>query len=352
MRHVPIAVYLDTQVFVRNRFRFDTSELREIRETFVKGGLRLLVPKMMERELTRHFQRRAKEVAEKISNAHNEHPIPALSISLPLRAELEEQCFKTFQKDWEDFKAHFTIEYLPLVGNIEQIVDWYFAIEAPFSEKKNKEFPDAFILSSLEDYLQQHSVRIAVVSSDGDFSNACQKRKNITHFQTLRDYVTAFKPELTKSIFTEPIDATKPITTEDLTEMKAILRRGPSVTSIEKDRVMNLISTRGTNFEYFFLTANEALWLEPLKNGGFFSNPPLVERSEGGIKIPLWRPMEYLVRVFEQAREKVIDIIASLPEIENPKILESIIEIVIKSNDPNLFKKFYRRIEGYLDYRL
>ncbi len=352
MRHVPIAVYIDTEVFYRNGLRFDTSDFRAIRDTFVKGGLRLLVPKMMERELTRHFRRRAREVAEKVSNAHKEHPIQTLSLSLPSKPELEEQCFKALQKEWEDFKGHFTVEELSLIGKIEDVVDWYFAIEAPFSEKKNKEFPDGFILSSLEEYLHRHSGRIAVISTDGDFSTACVKRRNINHFLRLKDYVDAFKPELTKTIFSEPIDPTKPITTEDLSEMKAILGRGSEVTSIEQNRVMNLISPRGTNYEYFFRNANEAFWISPLQDGGFFSNPPPVERNDGGIKVPLWRPMEFLVRVFEKAPEKVISIIASLPEIGNPRILESIIEIIIKSDDPDVFKQFYRQIDSYLEYRL
>ena len=352
MRHVPTAVYIDTEVFVRNGLRFDTSEFRAIRDTFMKGGLRLLVPKMMERELVRHFRRRAREVAEKVSNAHNEYPIRALSIPLPSKPELEEQCFKALQKEWEEFKSHFTLEDLPLMGKLDDIVDWYFAIEAPFSEKKNKEFPDAFILSALEAYFQLHSARIAVVSSDGDFSTACIKKRDISHFSRLRDFVDAFAPELTNAIFREPIDPTKPITTEDLTEMKAILGRGSDVTVMERDRVLKLISTRGTNYEYFFRSAKDAFWLDALRDGGFFSNPPAVERVDGGIKVPFWWPIDFLVRVFEKAPEKVIEIVDSLPEVENPRILESIVEIILKSNDPNLVKKFYRRIEGYLDSRI
>jgi hypothetical protein len=353
MRHVPIALYIDTEVFVRNGLRFDTSDFRALRDTFVKGGLRLLVPKMMERELVRHFRRRARDVAERVSNAHNEHPIRTLSLPLPSKPDLEEQCFKALQKEWEEFKGHFTIEDLPLIGKLEDIVDWYFAIEAPFSSpKKEKEFPDAFILSALEAYFQLHSVRIAVVSSDGDFSSACTSRKNISHFARLKDYIDAFAPELTKEIYREPIDPTKPITTEDLTEMKAILGRGSEITSIERDRVLNLISTRGTNYEYFFRNANEAFWLKSLNSGGFFLNPPPVERGEGGTKVPRWWPMEYLVRVFEKSPAEVIAIIDSLPEVENPRILESIIEIILNSNDPDLIKKFYRKIEGYLDSRL
>lgn len=353
MRHVPTAVYIDTEVFFRNGLRFDTNDFRAIRETFVKGGLRLLVPQMMERELVRHYRRRAREVADKVWSAHNDHPIRKLSLPLPSKPELEEQCFKALQKEWEDFKGHFIVEDLPLMGKLEDIVEWYFAIEAPFSSpKKEKEFPDAFILSSLEAYIQLHSVRIAVVSFDGDFSTACIKRRNISHFSLLKDFINAFAPELSNPSFREPIDPTKPITTEDLTEMKAILGRGANVTVIERDRVLNLISTRGSNYEYFFRNANEELWLDPLRDGGFFSNPPVVERVEGGIKVPLWWPMEFLVRIFEKAPDKVIAIVGSLPDVENPRILESIVEIILKSNDPALIKKFYRLIEGFLDSRL
>ena len=341
MRHVPIAIYIDTEVFVRNGLQFDTEDFVAIRKTFVKGGLRLLVPKMMELELFRHFERGANEVAEKlvgahqvmerelfrhfkrdankvaknIVGAHQRSPIELPSL-LPIQ-ELESRCIDALQEKWRVFKEHFTVEELPLVGCLEDVVDWYFNVEPPFAKEKNKnkEFPDAFILSALEDYHRKHSCQVAIISNDHGFSEACTKRRYITCFKEISKYIAAFEPELTKTDDSNIIDLTKPITTEDLTEMKAILGRGPEATEIERNRVLTLLAARVSNYDYFFRYVSEAFWIDLLQESGFFSNPPGAERFEDeGVKMPIWRPMEYLVRVFEGAPDKVVAVLKSLPE--------------------------------------
>ena len=352
MRHVPTAIYIDTQVCYENNLRFDTNDFYKMHQIFVKGGIRLLIPRMMERELLRHFRKRAKESVEALSKAHKKHPIEALSLlELPPKKELEEKCFESLQENWEKFKEHFNVERLPLVGSIDNVVDWYFQVEAPFSEKKKKEFPDAFILSVLDEYHREHhGAHIAVISKDKDFSNACMTRRYLHNFQEISEYIKAFEPELSRKDNGQTIDPTRPITTEDLKEMKAILGRRDEVTPHECDRVINLLSTRGSNYDYFFTNVNSAFWIDPLLEKGYFANPPNVERfDDGRILIPNWLPMSYLVRVFDEAQDKVINILESLPKTDNPHILRSILEIVIKSDSPTLVKHFYSFIENFID---
>ena len=173
-------------------------------------------------------------------------------------------------RQWNLFKEHFIVEHLPLVGSLEDVVDWYFRVEPPFSEKKRKEFPDGFILSAIEGYHREQNATIAVVSADGDFERACATRPYIAHYADLKTYVDAFKPELSyKDRMPEPVDPTQPIVTEDLTELKAILGRGSQATSLEIDRAVKLLRTRGENYRYFFLNVNDPLWLHELQRTGF-----------------------------------------------------------------------------------
>ena len=117
-----------------------------------------------------------------------------------------------------------------------------------------------------------------------------------------------FKPELTKEkYFSEkPVDPTQSIVTEDLQELKTILGRGVDATQFEINRVIKLLQGRGENYRYFFLKADEPMWLPYLKANGLFDNPPQVEQiGDGGLKIPDWPPIYYLERVFASAREEV-----------------------------------------------
>ena len=242
---------------------------------------------------------------------------------------------------------------MPIVGNLEDAVEWYFKKEPPFSDpKKPKEFPDAFVLSALEYYHKEHKANIAVVSGDGDFSKACTLRRFIVHFSSLDEYIEAFEPELTSEDIERPvIDPTRPITTEDLTELQAILGRGNEVTPIEIDRVLNLLRSRGTNYDYFFAHATDSVWLGPLRSDGYFENPPdLEEMPDGGYRAPFWPPINYLVLVYETMPEMVIEILENLPETSNPHISEGIMDVILKADSVEVTNRLSSRILSFVEH--
>ncbi len=354
MRHIPTSLYIDTEVFKRQGLRLDTGDFKSLKDTFVKGGLRLLIPAMMERELLRHYQTQAKECADAVHKAQQKHPMPFLEMWTPRpEKEVIDECFNELKSQWEQFKSHFVVEELPLVGDIDRVVGWYFSVEPPFSEKKNKEFPDAFILSALESYHNDHKANIAVVSGDGDFGTSCKVRSYIDHFDSLKKYANAFKPELTREqyLIEEPVDPTQSIVTEDLQELKAILGRGADATQVEIDRVIKLLQSRGENYRYFFNNADEPMWIPYLKASGLLDNLPEVERTEGGsLKIPDWPPIYYLERVCDSAHEEVFTILEGLPENTNPLVLEEILTIVLKSDDTNDLMRLSEKILAFVDH--
>jgi hypothetical protein len=81
MRHVPTSLYIDTEFFKRQGLRFDTKAFTALTGTFTKGGLRLLVPTIMERELLRHFVREAEKTANAVISAHKAYPINNLALA-------------------------------------------------------------------------------------------------------------------------------------------------------------------------------------------------------------------------------------------------------------------------------
>ena len=353
MRHVPTALYIDTEFFRSQDLRLNTRQFNILKDTFVQGGLRLLVPKMMERELIRHYQRRAAESADALEKVYRKHPVSRLSLgALPAKDEMEERCFNELKGQWDTFKEHFTVEPLPLVGNLEDVVDWYFQTQPPFSEKKSKEFPDAFILSALGSYHKEYQTNIAVVSGDGDFERACLVRRYIVHYPSLEKYVEAFKPELSsQDRIPEPTDPTRPIVTEDLTELRAILGRGSGATSIEINRVLELLQSRGENYEFFFRNVSEPMWLDYLRHRGFFDSPPIVSTAtNGAVQMPSWLPISYLARVFNSEPEKVLNILERLPDTDNPRILADIVDVVLSSDSSDAFHRLAPKILSFVDH--
>lgn len=352
MRHVPTSLYIDTEFFKRQGLRFDRKAFTALTGTFAKGGLRLLVPAIMERELLRHFAREAEKAANAVTNAHKAYPINNLALfELLSQEELKTKCIEEMNRKWSSFKEHFVVENLPIAGNLEDVVDWYFEIRPPFSEKKSKEFPDAFIISALDQYHKQHHANIAVIGFDGDFSQACASRRYILYFPDLEKYIEAFQPELSgKERLPGDVDLTKPIITEDLTELKAILARGNQVTPIEIERVMQLLESRGSNYDYFFQNAEDAVWLKHLSERGYFLNPPDAEQTtEGHYVVPWWPPLEYLIRIFDSAPAEVLDIISALPNTDNFRVLEGILKIVLKADSADALLRFSRFITSFVE---
>lgn len=352
MRHVPTSLYIDTEFFKRQGLRFDTKAFGSFTDTFLKDDLRLLVPAIMERELFRHFAREAEKVADAVIKAHRAYPINNFSLAeLPSHEELKTKCIEEMGHQWSSFKDHFVVENLPIVGNLEEVVDWYFDILPPFSEKKPKEFPDAFIFSALDQYHKQRYANIAVIGSDGDFSQACARRRYIWHFPDLGKYIEAFQPELSgEERLPGDVDVTRPITTEDLTELKAILARGEQVTSVEIKRVMQLIESRGSNYDYFFQNADDIVWFQHLSESGYFLNPPNIEQtSEGHHVVPWWPPLEYLMRIFDDAPAEVLDEISKLPNTDNFRVLDGILKIVLKADSAGAVLRFSRFITSFIE---
>ena len=310
----------------------------------------------MERELLRHYRKQAEKCWSAISKAQQEHPILSLELwRQQSKDEVENTCFQELRLLWENFKSHFSVEHLPLVGDIDRVADWYFKVEPPFTKKKAKEFPDAFILSAIERYHAECNANIAIISCDNDFREACASRRYLQHFDSLDQYIDAFKPELTKEKYLteEPVEPTRPIVTEDLTELKSILGRGDQVTQIEIDRVIGLLGTRGENYRYFFRNSGNPLWLPYLKANDLFGSPPqVVQPEDGSFEIPDWPPIYYLAKVFETApthREEVLSILEELPTNRNPYILEGIVEILLQSNSPDLLR-FSEQIMAFVDH--
>ena len=167
-------------------------------------------------------------------------------------------------------------------------------------------------------------------------------RRFVAYYLDLKQYIDEFEPQLKgENIERPPIDPTQRITTEDLTELKAILLRGSMVTPIEVERVLKLLKSRGHSYTYFFRHANDGVWLEHLRSDGFFENPPDLEEAPDGRQLaPYWPPMDYLVRIFDTNPDKVIKQIERLPNTSNPHILRAIIDIIIRANTIEAIQRF------------
>jgi len=86
-----------------------------------------------------------------------------------------------------------------------------------------------------------------------------------------------------------------------------------------------------TDRQYFFSKLNNPLWVGPLHERGYFSNPPGVKQlPDGYVQYPHWPELAYLVKVAEEAIDQTIDIVLALPKTDNPRVYDDILAIALR----------------------
>ncbi|MDR0484012.1 MAG: PIN domain-containing protein [Alphaproteobacteria bacterium] len=102
--------------------------------------------------------------------------------------KLKNQYFKNIE---DYFNNH--CEFIDCYSvDTKAIFDTHFNFNPPFSEKKQSEFKDAYVLSSLLNYAKENNIKISVVSNDKDwedFVNYNDNSKYLTYYQNLPEFL-------------------------------------------------------------------------------------------------------------------------------------------------------------------
>ena len=154
------------------------------------------------------------------------------------------------------------------------------------------------------------------------------------------------------------LDLLAPITAENQQEMQRILQN-PDRSETDVARIFELIERRGANYVLFFAQASDPSWIPVLKERGHFAHPPSIEYLGDGLAtLPNWSPMRYLVRMATLETDEIIQIVDDLPELNNPRIYEGILEIALQLPGADSVKlsgrllKFARMTGPLQPYRL
>lgn len=104
-----------------------------------------------------------------------------------------------------------------------------------------------------------------------------------------------------------------------------------------------------TDRQYFFSRLKNPLWIESLRERGYFDNPPAVKHlPDGFVQYPYWPELSYLVTIAKEAADQVVEIILSLPKTDNPRVYEDVVAIALKlegSKSAELLPKLIECIE-------
>jgi hypothetical protein len=87
---------------------------------------------------------------------------------------------------------------------------------------------------------------------------------------------------------------------------------------------------RRADYEYFFSKLKSPTWLKPLWDAGLFRHPPSPVRDGKYISLPFWPESQYLARVAASEPDLVLKITLEIPQTENSRVHEDLIEAALR----------------------
>lgn len=167
-----------------------------------QGWVRILMPEIAKREWFNHFKTathpKFAEVEKKASIMGNTRSVNEFVISHNKLAASYDSLVKTTFEEHLNRAGVVIIPTSYANDTLELVVDRYFNREKPFGGKgKEKEFPDAFILASLEKYAKENSISLVkIFSTDDDinlYNNEVFAKEELGQY--LSDFISKRIPE-------------------------------------------------------------------------------------------------------------------------------------------------------------
>ena len=176
-----------------------------------------------------------------------------------------------------------------------------------------------------------------------------QKLEGFVHHKSNPDFEEFSK--CLKELETIVFDLLAPITAQDQQEIQTILNY-PNKSENTLNRMFSLIERRGANFAFFFKQVSEnadVTWLPFLEKKGYFAYPPSVQiTDDNSIIYPFWWPIRYLEKISSQASNEVIEIVRQLPQTDNPRVYEGILDIALQLHGEHSVKLKPKMLEYVL----
>jgi len=194
-------VFIDTNIFRGAGFNFSAARIDALREVAKRDRLTLLMPETTEDEIHRHILRLSKENVASLRALESKAFLLKRLLGWPLKTKSEEQVVsklvETLNSDCDEFFKLFNVVKLGNENiNLGEVLEWWKAFSAPFSEKKSNEFIDAFTVSILLNHQAKTKTKIAVISDDDDWLQVCERLSGFDYYRNPSAYAESLNPNI------------------------------------------------------------------------------------------------------------------------------------------------------------
>ncbi|PHI49667.1 hypothetical protein B9T64_06700 [Bacillus halotolerans] len=182
-------IFMDTQVYEKQGFNFKSNDLSRlsklVRQT---NDVRIFLGEFTEKEVYNRIHKKIEKVKSQVNKVRDIHIIDKNSAFLKKWEEDIESEELRIKSEFKNFVRKNKVEIIPLdKSSLDVILEDYLKIKPPFTQKKPKEFPDAFTLHSVLKWTNNHSEEMIVISGDEDVEKFCELHVQLRYFKTINE---------------------------------------------------------------------------------------------------------------------------------------------------------------------
>lgn len=189
-------VFIDSCIFYANNYQFFSKDLASLTDLLERDEASLVLVNVTVAEVKKHLRAQSKEAASAAQSFREKgkvlRNIPAYASSLMFdrvdAGSIESELFAGFER----FLSTKNIEIISVdLASAEDVFTLFFDMLPPFSDKKQNEFRDAFVLEALKAYAAENNLRIHIISSDADMCSYCSGSRHLFWSSNLGEVVNA-----------------------------------------------------------------------------------------------------------------------------------------------------------------
>ncbi|WP_321488371.1 PIN domain-containing protein [uncultured Hyphomonas sp.] len=188
-------VFVDTQVYRKERLNRQSSNIQSLRRRVYSGSVRVLSTSVLRRELAAQALTIQNEFIQATRKAVANSGVAELSgdarIGTLLDLEKNQINSTKIKQSADRLLSYLQADEVDIPDDgLSTIFDWYFAGLPPFGAKgKKSEFPDAANKLALLHYARSNHVTVSIVSGDEDWKKTCEKQEEFDHYDRLEMFL-------------------------------------------------------------------------------------------------------------------------------------------------------------------
>jgi len=188
-------VFIDTSVYRKMNFFYRHPVFNALIEHVNQGRCKVLVSQITVDEIKSGVMEEVAESLQTMKKARNHckvlRNIPGTDFSSIFNDHNFEDIVNVLMTQFDNFRIYSQATIVPIeLADINKVFSSYFTKSVPFGEgKKKSEFPDAFVLSSLDVWADEAGIEVHIVSHDKDMSDCRTSFSNLTYVKSIEEFL-------------------------------------------------------------------------------------------------------------------------------------------------------------------